>query len=414
MESDIRYIIESFFGGTILNVKTLNSESMGRSNRLTILNLIRKYPGISRKRLVKITGLNPSTITKIVFELMEKKFVEEGGKGVKNGPGRKTVNLFPSKGAATSIIAKIGVESTQIGLGYLDNTFRCIYDFKTSEDFESFFNIFSQKTLSLYKMERLRNNVVALSISVPGIVNKDKAEMRIVPHLGWNDIRLGEKLKERILNFDLPILLENEAKLSLMAEMYFNELLDGLKNGVYIYISQGVGGALLVNGKIFHGASFTAGEVGHMSIYADGPICYCGNKGCWEEYISIDTVVKTYERSGKMLKGSSFKDKFQVLITKSEHDEHARNILLNMMHYLSVGITNLVNILNPEFVMIGGMGEKIPNDYVQIVRDEVKNKALESATENLLIMRSSMDMVNSALEGCTLMAANEFSEKVII
>ncbi|MEM0054371.1 MAG: ROK family protein, partial [Nitrososphaeria archaeon] len=166
---------------------------------------------------------------------------------------------------------------------------------------------------------------------------------------------MGKRVKERLRDIDIPIYLDNEAKLSLMAEMYFNEEIDDFKDGVYIYLSQGVGGALLINGHIFLGTSFTAGEIGHMSIYADGPTCHCGNNGCWEEYTSIDTVVRKYESIGKTLEGKNFKEKFEKLISKSEKDKAAKDVLNDMMHYLAVGITNLTNIINPQFVMIGGM-----------------------------------------------------------
>ncbi len=379
-----------------------------------MLSLIRKYPGISRSELVKITGLNPSTITKIVFDFIEKKFVKEGGKNKIKGPGRKTVTLFPSKHAAASIIAKIGVEMTRIGLGYLDNGFESVLEFKTPGSFEDFFKIFIDGIGSLRRKESLRSTIVALSVSVPGIVDRERIEIENLPHLGWKNVALGKMIEEGLEGFDLPILIENEAKLSLMAEMYFNERLNGLKDGVYIYISQGVGGALLVSGQIFPGNSFTAGEIGHMSIYTEGPVCYCGNRGCWEEYISIDTVVEKYERSGKVLNGTDFRMKFEDLLRKAEKDEDARTALLEMMHYLSVGITNLVNVLNPQFVMLGGMGGKVPNRYIRGVYEEVKGRALESAAKNLLIMPSSMGMIRSALVGCTLMAMDGFSEEIVL
>jgi len=396
-----------------LEIKTMNSESMGRSNRLTILNLIRKYPGISRREIVDMTGLNPSTVTNIVFDLIERKFVQEGEKGFSDKPGKRRVSLLPSKEAATAIIAKIGIENTQIGLGYLDNFFESVYEIKTSSNFDEFFDDFGEKMHTLYKKESLRSKIMSLAISVPGIVNRNTISMEIVPHLGWSKIEMGKRIKERFRDIDIPIYLENEAKLSLMAEMYFNEEIDDFKDGIYVYVSQGVGGALLINGQIFLGASFTAGEVGHMSIYADGPKCHCGNSGCWEEYISIDTIVKKYEEINGKIEGTNFKEKFEKMISKSEKDKVAQDILNEMMHYLGVGVANLVNIINPQFVMIGGMGEKIPNAYIQTLKAEVKERALESATKDLLIMTSSMDMIQSALEGCTLMAMDEFLKEAI-
>jgi N-acetylglucosamine repressor len=397
-----------------LEIKAMNSESMGRSNRLVILSLIRKYPGISRRELAKMTGLNPSTVTNIIFDLIEKGFVQEGEKGFSGKPGKRRVSLFPSKEAATAIIAKIGIENTQIGLGYLDNSFEKIYEINTSPLFDDFFGIFGEKIHTLYKKENLRSKVTSLTISVPGVVNKDTISIETAPHLGWSKVEIGKRIKERFGDMNIPIHLDNDAKLSLMAEMYFNDVIQNMVNGAYIYISQGIGGALLINGEIFFGTSFTAGEVGHMSIYADGPVCHCGNKGCWEEYISIDTIVRKYEAKGRVLEGKNFKGKFENLILKSKKDKVAKDVLIEMMHYLAVGITNLTNIINPQFVMIGGMGEKIPSAYIQILKNEVKERALESATRHLLIMTSSMDMIQSTLEGCTLMAMNEFSKEAIL
>ncbi|BBJ27300.1 ROK family transcriptional regulator [Athalassotoga saccharophila] len=390
-----------------MEIRTMNSESMGRSNRLAILDLIRKYPGISRRDLVEMTGLNPSTVTNIVFDLMENGFVEEGGKNASNKPGKRRVNLLPSKNAASAILIKIGVENTQIGLGYLNNDFERVDEFSTPSCVDTFLKETGRRVEKILKNSG--EKIKGISISVPGIVDKNEISMKILPHLGWKDIKMKEEMERILGEIKIPIYLENEAKLSLMAEMYFNDAIQKMVNGVYIYISQGVGGALLINGEIFLGTSFTAGEVGHMSINADGPTCHCGNNGCWEEYISIDTIVQKYN-SQKQLKGSNFKAQFEDLISRSEHDRLADEVLNEMMYYLSIGIVNIVNILNPQFVMIGGMGEKIPKRYIQIVRNEVSKKALGSATKDLLILTSSMDMIQSALMGCTLMAMNEFSK----
>ncbi|HEU23671.1 ROK family transcriptional regulator [Athalassotoga sp.] len=393
-----------------MEIKTMNSESMGRSNRLAILDLIRKYPGISRRDLVEMTGLNPSTVTNIVFDLMESNFVEEGGKNASNKPGKRRVNLLPAKNAANAILIKMGVENTQIGIGYLNNDFEKIDEFSTPSSADAFLKEIGRRIAKILKNSE---KIKGISISVPGIVDKQDISMKILPHLGWKDIKVKDEMEKILGKINIPIYIENEAKLSLMAEMYFNDAIQKMVNGVYIYISQGVGGALLINGEIFLGTSFTAGEIGHMSIDADGPKCHCGNNGCWEEYISIDTVVQKYN-SQKQLKGSNFKSQFEDLIAKSERDRFADEVLNEMMHYLSVGIVNIVNILNPQFVMIGGMGEKIPNRYIQIVRNEVNRKALDSATKDLLILTSSMDMIQSALMGCTLMAMDEFSKGVFL
>ena len=110
-----------------------------------------------------------------------------------------------------------------------------------------------------------------------------------VPHFNWNNINFKKAFLRNLPNWDKSIFIANEAKLALQAELYFNKSIKNLNNGVYIFISQGIGGALLIDGQIYLGPNYTAGEFGHMSIHVDGEM-FCNNQGCWETYASIDTL----------------------------------------------------------------------------------------------------------------------------
>lgn len=113
-------------------------------------------------------------------------------------------------------------------------------------------------------------------------------------------------------DWDKSIFIANEAKLALQAELFFNKSIKNFNNGIYIFISQGIGGALLIDEQIYLGPNYTAGEFGHMTIQEEGEKCFCNNQGCWETYASIDTISKIYEYSNGKLEGDTYEEKFKT------------------------------------------------------------------------------------------------------
>jgi predicted NBD/HSP70 family sugar kinase len=182
-----------------------------------------------------------------------------------------------------------------------------------------------------------------------------------------------------------------------------------------LYISLGVGGALLINGSIFSGFAFTAGELGHMSIDLNGPRCKCGNRGCLECYISVDEIVKEYERIGGTLTQNLFEKKFQELIQKSINGEpEAKDIINEYNHFLERGIVNIANMFNPEFILVGGMGYLLPHENLTEIEALVSEKVISPATGKVKILPSTLDTVNSSLLGETLLAMDAYCDEAII
>lgn len=389
-----------------MKINKINSEHMGYSNKLLILNLIRRNPGISRKELAKITNLDKSTITKITNNLIDKNIITEQGTKTKKTPGRKSIRLIPVKNSAQSIIVKIGVEETYIGKGYLDNDYKTLKKFSTPNNFKDFIKILSEHLEEIdYKSEK----VVGISFSIPGMVDRSYKKIESAPHLNWNNVNIEEALKENLKNFDKPVMIANEAKLSLLSEIYSNEKVKRIHNGIYIFISQGIGGAILIDGKILLGPSNTAGEFGHMSLEPDGEECFCSNKGCWENYVSIDNIVKKYDG----LKNGNSEEKFIELLKKYENDKKAKDIIENMIYYLSFGISNLVNILNPEFIIIGGNGYNFSDEILQKIKIQIDNRSLNHAMKNVKLFKPLHGIVEACMIGANLLIMDEFSKLII-
>ncbi|MGM0640878.1 MAG: ROK family transcriptional regulator [Thermotogota bacterium] len=389
-----------------MKINTINSEHMGYSNKLLILNLIRRNPGISRKELAKVTNLDKSTITKITNNLIDRNIVAEEGTKVRKTPGRKSIRLIPVKKSAEALVVKVGVEETHFGKGYLNNEYEVIEKFKTPKDFNSFIKLLVEKIKNIdYTNEKL----VGISFSIPGMVDRDNRFIESAPHLNWTNVSLEEELKKEMKEWVKPVMVANEAKLSLLSEKYSNKNIKRIHNGVYIFISQGIGGAILLDGKIILGPSNTAGEFGHMSLEPDGEKCSCNNLGCWENYVSIDTTVNEFGD----IKGENSEEKFIELLKLYNKDEKAKEVIDRQIYYIGFGVSNLVNILNPEFIILGGNGFHFSDEILDGIKKEIKNRSLSHASEKLNIVKPYHNIVEACMLGSNLMIMDEFSKLII-
>ncbi len=372
--------------------------------------MVRYSPGITRKELAVKTGLNPSTVTNIINFLKDRELLFETGKKKSENPGRNSVKLLANKNKAKVFLVKLGVEKSQLGIGYLDNSYEVISDFRTPGSAEKFVEHIHKRFISDFKAE----DFIGISFSIPGIVEQKTGEISSLPHLNWKNVQLKKMIQEKFGdNFD--VFIENEAKLSLKAEMYLNKNLENFKDGIYLYISQGVGGAILINRRIFSGFSFTAGELGHMSIDMNGPRCKCGNRGCLECYLSVEELGKEYERAGGTFKRKYDVDKFFELMEKVEEGEPlAKEIMEDYYKYLRIGLVNIINLLNPEFIVIGGVGNCIPPAALMQIEEKVSKHVISPNTGNIKILPSLVDMVNASLHGETLTVMDIYSNKIVL
>lgn len=390
--------------------KPINASRMGISNKLILLNMLRYSPGTTRKELAEKTGLNPSTITNIINFLKGKDLVVEIGKKKNENPGRNSIRLYPKRDRKKVFLVKLGVEKTYTGLGYLDNSCEVLKEYETPKNISDFFELVVEDYIESHKPEESFGMV----LSVPGIVDNKHGTIINLPHLQWKEIEFSKKIRSCIKK-DIRIWIENEAKLSLRTEIYINDEISGLKNGVFLYISQGVGGALYINRRLFAGNSFTAGEIGHMSIDVNGPRCKCGNRGCLECYISVEEVVKEYERLGGELKSRLYIEKFRELLRKNDNGEiQAREIMDEYYDYLQLGLVNIVNLFNPEFIVMGGMGSIIPLHMLNRIERNLKSRVISSAAGKIRLVPSKIDMVKSAMVGETILAMDYYCREMVL
>ena len=206
----------------------------------------------------------------------------------------------------------------------------------------------------------LTKNIQSIGIGSAGIIDPQRGIVINAANLGFMNVPLGDMLKAEL---DYPIHIDNDANCAALGESTFGAA-KGSKNSVTVTLGTGIGGGIVADGSIYSGSFFGAGEVGHHIICFDGELCNCGLKGCWEVYASANALIrdtiKVAKSNPKSLINTLTDGDINKVVAKTTFDaaslgdETAKAVVERYIDYLCVGLINIVNILQPEVVVIGG------------------------------------------------------------
>lgn len=191
---------------------------------------------------------------------------------------------------------------------------------------------------------RREHNVSAVGIGAAGFVDANGELVRFAPHLSWREEPLRAKLMDRL---NVPVFVDNDANTALWAEHRFGAA-QGEENVVLVTLGTGIGGALLINGRLFRGANGMAGEFGHMQLVPEGRPCECGRRGCWEQYSSGKALARYARSAGLHLTGPS--------LTEAAYEGHpvACGAYVDVGKWLGIGLAGVVAAFDPAVVVVGG------------------------------------------------------------
>ena len=290
---------------------------------------------------------------------------------------------------------RIGVDlgGTNIAVGVIDENYKIIGRGKVKTRAprpaeEIFDSIKEAADLAIADAGVSYDDVVSVGIGTPGSVNKDTGAIEFSNNLKFHNVPAKAMLEERLKK---PVYLENDANAAALGEAVAGSG-HGVKNFVAVTLGTGVGSGIIIDGKIYRGSNFCGGEMGHMVINVDGIPCNCGRKGCWEKYASATALVSQAVEAMQGDKASLLWQTCDGDLNKVDGksifdavdlgDETAKAVVNRYLYYVSIGIANVVNALQPETVCVGGgisgQGEKI----LQPIRDMVKAERYSVYAEN--------------------------------
>lgn len=202
-------------------------------------------------------------------------------------------------------------------------------------------------------------DVTSVGVGFPGTCNDDTGLVEYANNLGLTNVPVCKELEKRL---NVSVYMENDANAAVYGE-YLAGALQGSKNCICITLGTGIGGGILLDGKIFSGINFAGAELGHMVIEDSGTLCNCGRKGCWEMYASVTALKETTKEvmlahpESQMwsictdVNKVSGKTAFEAM---RQGDPIAKEIVDHYVHYIGVGLINIINIFQPEYICIGG------------------------------------------------------------
>lgn len=367
---------------------------VGGSNESIVINMIRRRGPISRVDIAKLTGLTAPTVTNISGKLIALGLIHEYMIGESSG-GRRPVLLKANPEMVNMII--INIRSKEM-LGYLVNSGLEIKnelccDIRHLEQ-EAILALLAETITKLHSGQggQVAN---AIGIIVRGPVKSREGLSLFSPSTGWRNVPLKFIIEEK---FHLPVFVENDMRAMALGVYHYGPYQD-VKNAVFLGVGGGIGSGIILNGELYRGFNDSAGEIGHTLVDIDGPECSCGNYGCFEAMASETALVNLMVKAIKEGRGSLVIEMVEgdMDAVRAEHiysaadqgDQLAIRILRHVARYLGMGAANIINIFNPQLVIIGGGIVKGREFIEKILLEVIKERALESCYASVQIEFSS-------------------------
>ena len=350
---------------------------------------------IARARLTEISGLNKSTVGSLLAQLQAWGFVKETGLSSAH-PGRPGVILDLDPGAGRIIGVEIGVGF--ISIIVTDWKAGVVWQRKVDTTDNAQAQVLSQaETLVQEAAQHVAESghrLFGIGLGVPGLVDRASGTLLFAPNLEWRDVSLRDPWQRR---FGVPVVVENEANAAALGEHMLGVARQA-DNFVYISAGVGLGGGLMIDGKLYGGAGGFAGEIGHMTIEPNGPQCKCGNRGCWETLVGPTAILERARRAAAegltprlltMSGGDPDVIRMEhILQAAAEGEAAVLDDLSEAGRYLGMGIANMVNAFNPSLVVLGGVLSLAGPYILPRAQQEVEARALSAARQGVTIVVS--------------------------
>lgn len=382
--------------------QTWNQHVVKKGNKSLVLDTIKRDSPISRATIASQTGLNKGTVSSLVSDLIDDHLIYESGPGESSG-GRRPVMLLFNESAGYSIGIDVGVNYL---LGILTDLNGNIHQEKITTFNNLSYEEIEQKLFDT--IDYLNNlvpespyGIIGIGVGVPGTVDKS-GNILLAPNLGWKNINLKKVLESK---YNLPTVIENEANAGAYGEKKFGVGKD-FTNIIYVSAGIGIGVGLILNGALYKGNNGFSGELGHMTIKVDGTKCRCGNEGCWELYASEQALINKTEQLDIPLPANGEFALNNLFMLAENGNEEAITLFNQIGDYLGVGINNIINIFNPQQVIIGNR-IATSQKWIEKSLHERLNQALWFQKSDLQINFSELSTLSTAL-GVTAFSVENF------
>lgn len=366
------------------------SETVRRANLSAIVRELHAGGPLSRSELVAATGLTRSAIRGLIGELVAADLVSEERAEPHGTPGRPSPVVSLNPQGAVVLALEIAVDSLAVALvGLGGEVFELVRVDRPSG--HTSVDAIADDLAGLADMVRARrpttrDPLVGVGVAVVGVVRRSDGFVSMAPNLGWRDVPLGERLAHA-LDTAAPISIANDADLGALVE-HRRGAARGSDHVLFIAGEYGVGGGLIVDGRPLTGVAGYSGEVGHMPVNPNGAACRCGSVGCWETEIGEAALLRLAGRHP----GGGRGEVEAVLREAEAGSPAALSALDHVGRWMGVGLAGLVNIFNPELVVLGGIFGRILPFVSRTLEDELDRRALPAPRTLVRVVPATLGM----------------------
>jgi len=348
-------------------------------NRDVVLELIRSRQPISRADLARLSGLQRSTVSLIIEELIEEGWIREGA--VAHRPRGRRPTLLGLNDDLIMIVCDVRPVEAIVAVVDLNGRFLSRESLPIVSD--------PAKTVALIiaRMKKMQEKYAqktfeGVGVSLPGRVDPESQRMIFAPNLAWPHYDIKKALEK---GTGLKVELGNAASACLLSELWFGHM-DGVRNAVLVTVVEGIGTGILVNGHMVTGMHGLAGEFGHIPLDPAGPKCSCGSTGCWEILASSSAALRYYAE----LKCDAQPITMQDLITLAEEGDTCAGKALNKQaHLIGRGMRAILAALSPEVILVSGDITSAWSRFGPIIEVEIRSQILAGSPPRLMPVEES-------------------------
>jgi glucokinase-like ROK family protein len=364
-------------------------------NRKLAFDILKNARSISRPELAEKTGLSRATISILADELLQTGLVEESGFADSSG-GRPPMILRFNPEAAFALGACMHEYDWNFVVVNLDaQVHRRLKVHIRQESPESAIATLTQGIEAI--TDGIADKILpAIGLGTPGLVDIRSGVIKLAADIGWVDVPFQSMVEEAL---HLDTFIANRSKVGALAEFWYGSR-RGVKDLIYISIGTGVAAGIIHQGSLFVGANSSAGELGHLTIVPDGPMCPCGNRGCLQQLVSEDAIAnlarQRLRRSSSSLLHSTaghhpeLISAGDVFVAADQGDPVALETLEEVASYLGIAIAGLINLFNPEVIFLGGPVGEASAVLTEKIKEKVQHRAMSYPMSAVQIQRSSL------------------------
>jgi N-acetylglucosamine repressor len=381
-------------------------------NQQRVLYLLRTRGPLSRADVSRQAGLTKATISKIVDKLESNNIIKRIGRGA-NSRGRPSI-LYSYN--ASSALA-VGIEITQ-------EECRGVVTQMDANPLKSFSVPLpnTQIDVVVSTIERIvtdvrrdfDNPLVGIGIGVPGVCDRQRETVVYSERLNWKMVPLVSLIRQRI---DLEIFVENRANAAALGEHWLGAGQE-TESSIFIHIGSGIKAGIILNGELYIGGNGSSGEVGHIVIIRDGPLCVCGKRGCLEALASTTAMTnyvlwmiqngRAEALAAKLGERADHLTITDVIDAANEGDEVALKVLKESASYIGAAVAILINAFNPKRVILGDFANQVPALFLETVRETAFQQSFEVPWQGVEIVTSKLGYQSVAIGAAALLLSKDF------